>query len=132
MYLYCEYTFEIILPKDQLKYLDYLINNFNLIKDKYSFKYNCKGSSNYNKNVSVINEPWKNIHKLYKDKLIVYGEDNNPPNCYLACLQETLRHFDNEKEFVFHYSMFSDRLYKVKLSKDYCIEEDISENLIFE
>lgn len=26
MYLYCEYTFEIILPKDQLKYLDYLIN----------------------------------------------------------------------------------------------------------
>lgn len=132
MYLYCDYTFEIVLPKDQLEYLDWLINNFKLIKEKYPFVPNCKGSSNYNKNVGVIIEPRIKVHKLYEDKIIVYGEDNNAPHCYLACLQEALRYFNNEKEFIFHYSMFSDRLYKVKLSKDSFIEEDISENLIFE
>lgn len=110
-----KYRFEICLPNDQIKYFDYLANNYDLIKDKYSYD-NNKDKNNSISVVSGIEKGWT-YHTIENDRIIVTGGGNKFPDPYFACLQETLIKFNSNEEFQFVYQEFDDQLYQANIKK---------------
>lgn len=127
VYIDLEYKFEIKLIKEQLDYFVYLLNNYEIILEKYNYD---KGIKNSPKVVSV-DSLYIKLANIYNDKVIINGKNNYFPEFYFACLQETLKKFNSDEIFVFAYKAFND-LYKIKLSKDYYFKETRNDLLCFE